>query len=187
MQNVKLMVLGDGGIGKSCLLTTYTSNQFPDEFIPTIFDKNSLNVMVDGRAINIGLWEPAGGEDYARLRPLTYPGTDVFLLCFSVDRPSSFDNIETYWEPEISHHCPGVPFLIVGLKSDLRDDEEKGLNSVPYAAIEALGERIGACMVLECSSLVEMIGVKEIFEEAIRFALHRADPAGPKLKGCVLL
>ena len=43
------------------------------------------------------------------------------------------------------------------------------------------------CMVLECSSL-EMIGVKEIFDEAIRFALgHRADPAGPKLKGCVLL
>ena len=80
--------------------------------------------MVDGKPINLGLWDTAGQEDYDRLRPLSYPQTDVFLVCFSLISPSSFENIKTKWIPEISHHCPNVPFLLVGTKLDLRDDPE---------------------------------------------------------------
>merc|ERR1719197_1322272 len=80
--------------------------------------------MVDGKPINLGLWDTAGQEDYDRLRPLSYPQTDVFLICFSVISPTSFENVAVKWHPEISHHAPEVPFILVGTKMDLRDDTD---------------------------------------------------------------
>ena len=68
------------------------------------------------------LFSPLGQEDYDRLRPLSYPQTDVFLVCFSVVSPSSFENVKEKWVPEITHHCPKTPFLLVGTQIDLRDD-----------------------------------------------------------------
>ena len=62
----------------------------------------------------------AGQEDYDRLRPLSYPQTDVFLLGFSVTSQTSFENIRSKWEPEIRHYCPNTPIVLVGLKNDLR-------------------------------------------------------------------
>lgn len=60
-----------------------------------------------------------GQEDYDRLRPLSYPQTDVFLVCFSVTSPASFENVKEKWFPEVHHHCPGVPCLIV-VSEDMR-------------------------------------------------------------------
>lgn len=61
-------------------------------------------------------------EDFDRLRSLCYPDTDVFLACFSVVQPSSFQNITEKWLPEIRTHNPQAPVLLVGTQADLRDD-----------------------------------------------------------------
>ncbi|CAJ0835438.1 6275_t:CDS:2 [Entrophospora sp. SA101] len=80
--------------------------------------------MVDGKPISLGLWDTAGQEDYDRLRPLSYPQTDVFLICFSLVSPSSYENVKSKWYPEIMHHTTNTPLILVGTKLDLREDKE---------------------------------------------------------------
>jgi len=191
MQNIKCVVVGDGAVGKTCLLISYTTNAFPGEYIPTVFDNYSANVMVDGKPINLGLWDTAGQEDYDRLRPLSYPQTDVFLVCFSVISQSSFENVKTKWVPEIQHHAPGVPILLVGTKSDLRKDEntKKQLASrsqemVQTASAEGMAKEVGATKYLECSALTQE-GLKQVFDDAIRAAMTKPD--GKKGGKCTLL
>ena len=89
------------------------------------FDNYTANVFVDGRPISLGLWDTAGQDDYDRLRPLSYPDTDLFLICFSIVNPNSYHNVFDKWAPEINHHCPSVPKILVGTKLDLRDDKDE--------------------------------------------------------------
>lgn len=179
MQNVKCVVVGDGAVGKSCLLISYTTNAFPGEYIPTVFDNFSANVMMDGKPIQLGLWDTAGQEDYDRLRPLSYPQTDVFLVCFSICSPNSFSNIKSKWMAEIQHHAPGVPIVLVGTKSDLREDatiktklEARGLSMVTREQAVTLAKEIGAVCYMENSALSQQ-GVKATFEKAVQAAMNK--------------
>jgi len=195
MQNVKCVVVGDGAVGKTSLLISYTENRFPVDYVPTVFDNFTTGVEVDGKLINFALWDTAGQEEYARLRALSYPETDVFLLCFSVVSPASFDNIKTKWYPEISHHCPGAKCILVGTKIDLREDKAtmenlKGEKAPTYEMGKKMAEDIGAEAYFECSALTQE-GLKKVFEEAIRAVIGRPDkPLGTtkpkKEKKCLL-
>merc|ERR1711992_367357 len=118
----KLVIVGDGACGKTCLLIVFSKDQFPEVYVPTVFENYVADIEVDGKQVELALWDTAGREDYDRLRPLSYPDTDVFLVCYSVVSPSSYENVQEKWVPEISHHCQKTPFLLVGTQIDLRDD-----------------------------------------------------------------
>lgn len=73
LRPLKITIVGDGMVGKTCLLITYTQNEFPEEYIPTVFDNHACTIQVDDKEYSLTLWDTAGQEDYERLRPLSYP------------------------------------------------------------------------------------------------------------------
>jgi len=178
-QSIKLVVVGDGAVGKTCLLISYTSNSFPQEYVPTVFDNYTCNIMVEGKTISLGLWDTAGQEDYDRLRPLSYPQTDVFLVCFAIINPTSFANIKTKWVPEVRHHCPNTRMILVGTKLDLREAKEQidRIREQGFAGPitpqegQNLAKEIGAVQYMECSALTQK-GLKQVFDAAIKSVIR---------------
>ncbi|ESQ54347.1 hypothetical protein EUTSA_v10026246mg [Eutrema salsugineum] len=171
---IKCVTVGDGAVGKTCMLISYTSNKFPTDYIPTVFDNFSANVAVDGQIVNLGLWDTAGQEDYSRLRPLSYRGADIFVLAFSLISKASYENVLKKWMPELRRFAPNVPIVLVGTKLDLRDDKgylADHTNVITSAQGEELRKQIGAAAYIECSSKTQQ-NVKAVFDTAIKVVLQ---------------
>jgi len=184
-KTIKVVVVGDGAVGKTALLIYYTTKSFPHEYLPTVFDNYSCIEMFEQKPVSIVLWDTAGQEDYDKLRPLSYPQTDVFLVCFSVASRNSFLNIKNKWVKEIGP--VGAPFVLIGTKADLRNDKktvaELGAeNLISYQEGAALAQEVGAGIYIECSALSGS-GINEIFQETIRQSFAKLTQKNrPKLK-----
>eukprot|EP00727_Mastigamoeba_balamuthi_P004242 m51a1_g13815 putative rho-related protein raca-like (571) ;mRNA; r:414260-416437 len=166
MDCIKTVVVGDKGHGDL------------GEYIPTVFDNYAQRVTYNNHEVWLGLWSTSGQEDYPRLRPLSYPTTDVFLVCFSVDSRRSFESVRATWAPETMDFCPEAScWLLVGTKSDLRDDPNTlarlaQSNTTPVARQEGidLALQLGAAKYVECSAMTGQ-GMHELFEETVPWAM----------------
>ncbi|XP_071450595.1 cdc42 homolog [Hetaerina americana] len=185
---VKCVLVGDGAVGKTSLVVSYSTNGFPTDYVPTAYDNYNVVVNVDGRPIRLQLCDTAGQDDFDSLRPLCYPGTDVYLVCFSVVSPTSFHNVADKWVPEIRRHhqtgCVGSSspaVVLVGTQSDLRSNIEVLVElarhqetPVPIDEARRLAARIGAVSYVESSALTQH-NLKEVFDTAIVHALNRGN------------
>eukprot|EP01115_Flamella_aegyptia_P003319 TRINITY_DN1556_c0_g3_i3.p1 TRINITY_DN1556_c0_g3~~TRINITY_DN1556_c0_g3_i3.p1 ORF type:complete len:200 (+),score=50.67 TRINITY_DN1556_c0_g3_i3:700-1299(+) len=195
---VKCVVVGDGAVGKTCMLISYTEGKFPKEYVPTVFDNYEATIIVEGKEVKFSLWDTAGQEGYARIRTLSYPKTDIFLLCFAVTNHPSFINVKDRWFVEIKHHCPNVPLIVVGTKSDLRTDEgtleslrKEGKSPITEEEAQQMVKDLGALKYLECSALTRQ-GLKNVFDEALTTIVSpgtggSGGGSNKKKKGCILL
>ncbi|NP_001316918.1 rho-related GTP-binding protein RhoD isoform 2 [Mus musculus] len=145
--SVKVVLVGDGGCGKTSLMMVFAKGAFPESYSPTVFERYNATLQMKGKPVHLQIWDTAGQDDYDRLRPLFYPDANVLLLCFDVTNPNSFDNVSNRWYPEVTHFCKGVPIIVVGCKIDLRKDKvlvnnlrKKRLEPVTYHRV---GPRYG--------------------------------------------
>jgi len=178
-KRVKLVVVGDGAVGKTSLLISYATGEFPTEYLPTVFENYTAQMKRQNEVILLHLWDTAGQEDYDRLRPLSYPGADVLLLCFSTISQASYDAIREKWAPEVHHYVPNIPHLLVGTKVDLRETKAPDPNSGKYEPItqeqgNAMAQEINAVKYMEVSSKTGK-GVAEVFNEAVELVLKERD------------
>nr|XP_012803853.2 rho-related GTP-binding protein RhoD [Jaculus jaculus] len=176
-RTVKVVVVGDGGCGKTSLLMVFADGAFPESYTPTVFERYTVNLQVKGKPVQLQIWDTAGQDDYDRLRPLFYPDASVLLLCFDVTSPNSFDNVSNRWYPEVTHFCKGVPIIVVGCKTDLRKDKvlvnklrKNGLEPVTYHRGQDMARSVGAVAYLECSARLHN-NVQAVFQEAAEVAL----------------
>ncbi|UJR08204.1 hypothetical protein I4U23_012477 [Adineta vaga] len=107
-KNKKLVIVGDGMCGKTCLLFAFKDKQFLSTHEPTIFETYPTEIQVDGKLINLTLFDTAGQEDYERLRALSYADTNIALICFSVDSPVSVISVIENWMPEVQEFCDEI-------------------------------------------------------------------------------
>eukprot|EP00764_Aduncisulcus_paluster_P002441 gnl/Carplike_NY0171/1360_a1848_1142.p1 GENE.gnl/Carplike_NY0171/1360_a1848_1142~~gnl/Carplike_NY0171/1360_a1848_1142.p1 ORF type:complete len:208 (+),score=47.67 gnl/Carplike_NY0171/1360_a1848_1142:36-626(+) len=190
---LKCVAVGDGAVGKTCMLFVYCSNVFPDVYIPTVFDTHKTTVLYHEESINLSLWDTAGQDTYQRFRPITYTDTDVFLVCFSVVRPESFKNITEKWIPEVRHTRPDAAIVLVGTKSDLREDpttleelKEKGEVPISEEMAKKLAKSVKAAGYIECSAK-ESKNIREVFDFAVDAALNPKHKKSSGSGGCLIL
>jgi len=178
---LKLVVVGDGAVGKTSLLISYATGKFPTEYVPTVFENYTAQMKFKGQPVLLSLWDTAGQEDYDRLRPLSYPGADIVLLCFSTINRASHLSIKEKWYPEVNHYIPNIPYVLVGTKIDCRAEKVPDPNSGKFDPItKEMGQEmcssIGASEYLEISSRTRE-GLETLFERAVTLALqYRQDP-----------
>ncbi|KAG2145441.1 ras family-domain-containing protein [Suillus bovinus] len=170
----KLVIVGDGACGKTSLLCSFALGEFPKEYQPTIFENYVAEIRLDGKPVQLALWDTAGQEEYERLRPLSYSKSHVILIAFAIDTPDSLDNVSVKWIEEVRSICgPTIPILLVGCKADLRPTSPNSPdidNFVSRAEAERVASMIGARAYKECSAL-KIEGVDDVFEAATRASM----------------
>ncbi|CAE6474963.1 unnamed protein product [Rhizoctonia solani] len=187
----KLVIVGDGACGKTSLLCVFAMGEFPKEYVRTkyvqpppsrtrltgetaIFENYVAEIRLDGKPVQLALWDTAGQEEYERLRPLSYAKAHVILIAFSIDTPDSLENVTVKWIEEVRNICgPQTPVILVGCKADLRPAAGSSADGKQYVTkqrAEAIAQEIGARAYKECSALNNQ-GVDDVFEAATRASM----------------
>ncbi|XP_077979050.1 cell division control protein 42 homolog [Glandiceps talaboti] len=177
MKIIKCVVVGDPSAEKTVLLHSFKSlmegKEWPPPHMPTLFEYQAVKMNVGGANYSLTLWDTSGEEEFGRLRPLTYSGTDVFLICFAVTSPNSLQIAKDMWIPEIKKCSPSTPFILVGTQLDklvTKKRNDRGEKPVKTEVAAKVAKKTGASFYLECSAK-ERQGVKAVFEAAVKAAV----------------
>eukprot|EP00475_Leptophrys_vorax_P005295 TRINITY_DN13213_c0_g1_i1.p1 TRINITY_DN13213_c0_g1~~TRINITY_DN13213_c0_g1_i1.p1 ORF type:complete len:191 (+),score=38.90 TRINITY_DN13213_c0_g1_i1:27-599(+) len=186
---IKVVVIGDKTVGKTCFMIRCATGKFQHECIPTVADTHSCDVVLgNGTSVSVEMWDTGGAKDDDSI---SYRHIEVFLLCYSVASPTSFANIRSLWIPEVDQRAPGKPVLLVGTKSDLGGDQmetqlaDNGLPMITHRKAQDMAHDVGALDALECSALTGD-GVKEVLDTLIAIAMERRMRKKNSLCCCLL-
>lgn len=183
MQTLKIFILGSPGVGKTSLYLTHCQGAFPELGAGEIHHDYVEQATINGKTMSVNYVERVGGEDYDRLRPLGYPGTDVFMVLYSCVDRESFNQARDKWIPEIRFHTPNVPFIVVGTKIDLKEIEDA--EQVSWTEGVVLADSSHATAFCEVSA-ASGEGMKKLFERCFEIALFPPS-SYHKSRSCTLL
>ncbi|TNV75597.1 hypothetical protein FGO68_gene9466 [Halteria grandinella] len=156
---MKVIVVGDGRIGKTCLITKFVNGIFQDEYKKTLgvdFLQKKHNVKELSEDVQFHIWDTAGQEEYNSLTRRYYKGSSACVICFSTTDRESFNHVEK-WKQQVENEIGAVPMVIVQTKIDLCDNAAMTENEVA-----ALGKHLQVPVFKACSKDGTM--VNEIFE-----------------------
>mmetsp|Transcript_64758 Transcript_64758/g.130247 ORF Transcript_64758/g.130247 Transcript_64758/m.130247 type:complete len:339 (+) Transcript_64758:65-1081(+) len=174
---VKVVVVGDGGCGKTSLTSTYAgiSDIESNSSSAMPWEVQQKTTGLTGHLCVVCLWDVSAEEEMDRLRPLAYHQADLFLLCFSVVQPESYESARAKWAREVRFHASSkeVQLVVVGLMADLRQDpaikarlDDKNLAPIQPEQGKSLAQQLNARCYVECSSLSKQ-GVTDAVEKAV--------------------
>jgi len=157
----KVVLLGDGGVGKTSLIARYVVNKFDDKYIATIGTKVSrkdIQVVKPNLIINLRMmiWDILGQKEYSKIRSASLSGAQGLILVGDLSRPETIKSLQDFWLKEVQAQVGGIPTVVVGNKVDLAEK-----NSMTAAVVEAMGQRLGYPILL--TSAKTGANVEEIF------------------------
>ena len=158
-EELKVVVIGDTSSEKTCLIYTYTSGSDPNSEVPTVFDNYTKKLTINGKSIDMTLWDTDPSDDLDEMRPLSYSETDCFVVCFALDDKEGFERVKSKWIPEINNNCDNAKIVLFATKSEVKETKEVISNK----QIEELKNQINVIDVFECSAL-KQTGLDEAFE-----------------------
>lgn len=166
--SLKVVLLGDSGVGKTSLVTQYVNGTINTSAKPTIGAAFvTKEAVIDGKPFELLIWDTAGQEVYRGLAPMYYRSAAIAVIVYSVNQDSSAESV-SYWVNELKDNVDGyMTILVCGNKIDLLKEEEEHDNT-----IQALAEKYGA-LYAETSALTG-IGVERMFQSAVAYHMQHA-------------
>jgi small GTP-binding protein len=153
----KLLIVGESGVGKTCMLLRFADNLFEEDFLSTIgVDFKVKEIVVDSKRVKLQIWDSAGQERFRNITSSYYRNCSGIIIVYDVTRRDSFDKV-TDWISEVRRFVPTVPLIVVGNKCD-REDRQ-----VPTADGQGLAEKQGLIF-LETSAKANT-NIEEAFQE----------------------
>ena len=160
--DVKVVLLGESGVGKSCIILRYTNDQYSDNNLSTILcstESKLVSLNNNNDLVKFNIWDTAGQEKFRAISRINYRDADVIILVFDITSPESFQCLKEYWYPQVKENAPKCALLaLVAAKCDLKNDLK-----IDLTAAKTYAEEIKA-MFKETSSLSNS-GINELFQE----------------------
>ena len=167
---VRVVAVGDGSIGKTCMLLVFKGDPFPEDYEPTIFESHHEIREFQGKTYCLHLWDTAGQEEYDRLRPMSYSKCDVVLVCFALNDKETLNNVKDKWYTEIKEFCPNAAKILVGTKADLWDPTKPG--AITQNDINKVATEIKAYKSITCSAKNNQ-NITNVFDLAIEAVISK--------------
>ncbi|CAG7784720.1 unnamed protein product [Allacma fusca] len=180
-RELNIVVVGDDFCGKSCLIGSYLTNEFSDEYRPNMHETHFTEITLKGKRYNLNIHDIPGSDSYCKVHPCDYPQANCFIVCFAINDENSLKNIQTKWIPEIKHSCPEASFILVGTKSDLKNSPSQPV--IPLVQCKAQCKSIGVKSFLECSAKTNE-GAQKVFETTIKTVLKPVKRKPGKSQQC---
>lgn len=135
----KLVLIGDSGVGKSCLLLRFADDNFTDSYISTIgVDFRFRTITIDDKTVKLQIWDTAGQERFRTITSAYYRGADGIIMVYDVTSAESFDHVEE-WLSEVDRYAnESTVKLLVGNKADLVEEKQ-----VPEDTAQGFSEKLG--------------------------------------------
>ncbi|XBW38272.1 hypothetical protein QEN19_003861 [Hanseniaspora menglaensis] len=145
----KILLIGDSGVGKSCLLVRFVDDTFSPSFITTIgIDFKIKTIDINGKKIKLQLWDTAGQERFRTITTAYYRGADGVVLVYDVQDEKTFADARDVWYNTIMENAlPECQLILVGNKADLEGSEESESRAVSYEEGESLAKSLGMAFV----------------------------------------
>eukprot|EP00297_Palpitomonas_bilix_P025704 CAMPEP_0113902334 /NCGR_PEP_ID=MMETSP0780_2-20120614/21786_1 /TAXON_ID=652834 /ORGANISM="Palpitomonas bilix" /LENGTH=205 /DNA_ID=CAMNT_0000895115 /DNA_START=108 /DNA_END=725 /DNA_ORIENTATION=- /assembly_acc=CAM_ASM_000599 len=169
---LKVIILGDSGVGKTSLMTQYVNRKFNNHYKATIgADFLTKEVVVDDRLITMQIWDTAGQERFQSLGVAFYRGADACVLVFDVNVTKTFENLDSWRDEFLVQAGPrdpdNFPFVVLGNKIDLENERV-----VPKKRAETWCQNKGGITFFETSAK-EAVNVEKAFQHVARIALKK--------------
>ena len=166
----KIIVIGDPSVGKTSLLTKYATNQFKEQYLPTVGvnilkEKVELEDAGEKVLINLMLWDVAGQPQFYMLHRPYFNGADGMMLVFDITRSSTFSNVNNWYSTVVKYGLSGISRLLIGNKIDLKDERK-----IIKPMADHLSEKLNADYYE--TSAREGKNVKEIFQKMAELVYH---------------
>ncbi|XP_071083758.1 transforming protein RhoA-like [Haliotis cracherodii] len=190
---VKAILVGDAGCGKSCLFFRLLNGQFiPKQQVESTFERGASTVFVKGQKIELMICDAGGSSIFDSLRQLSYNDVDVIVMCYSITDRDSLQNLSERWRPEMMNSVTSDrPIVLVATKKDLRDSDHsfssvRGSDKVqqePVTTLEGqeMRGKLHAVDFIECSAKQDD-GVRELFQRVAEVGLESSRSQRKKLK-----
>lgn len=175
---LKVIILGDSGVGKTSLMNQYVHKKFSNQYKATIgADFLTKEIMLDDKLVTLQIWDTAGQERFQSLGVAFYRGADACALCYDLTDSKSFDNLDSWMEEFLVHAAPRnadkFPFVVLGNKADLA-----GRRQVPASKVKSWCSQKGDIPNFETSAK-EAINVEQAFHTIAKNALAQEAATKP--------